>query len=167
MVILGRIFEYLSTLNPNIMKKVLAIACLLSLFSTTQSMSQNIAPESLPASVKSKFNEKFPGAVMPIWKQEAPGFVDVNFTLDKKKYHATFAGHGDWVSTTQYFKVEELPATISTYVSTEFPKGKIISSGLTETKTEKTYEVSVRNSGVLTELVFDLEGKLKFKEQIE
>ncbi len=136
------------------------------LFATT-SFAQTIAPESVPAPVKNKFNEKFPGAVMPQWKQEAPGFVDVSFTWEKKKYHATFAGFGDWVSTTQFMKPEELPATITQYLTNEYPKGKISSSGLTETKTEKTYEVIVRNAGQSTELVFDMEGKLKLKEKIE
>jgi hypothetical protein len=104
---------------------------------------------------------------MPQWKQEAPGFVDVSFTYEKKKYHATFAGFGDWVSTTQFMKPEELPASINEYITKEYPKGKISSAGLTETKTEKTYEVIVKNAGQSTELVFDMEGKLKLKEKLE
>ncbi len=128
---------------------------------------QTIAPESVPATVKTKFNEKFPGAIMPQWKQEAPGFVDVSFTFDKKKYSATFAGYGDWVSTTQYMKPEELPLTIKEYLFKEYPKGKTTSAGLTETKKEKTYEVTVKNAGQSMELVFDLDGKLKLKEKVE
>lgn len=131
------------------------------------SAAQTISPESVPAAVKTKFNEKFPGAVMPQWKQEAPGFVEVSFTYEKKKYNATFAGFGDWVSTTQFLKAEELPATITEYIAKEFPKGKISSAGITETKTAKTYDVIVKQAGQSTELVFDMDGHLKHKEKIE
>lgn len=148
----------------------IATPILILLFSFLVSPSlfaQTIAPESVPASVKNKFNEKFPGAVMPQWKQEAPGFVEVSFTYDKKKYNATFAGFGDWVSTTQFIKPEELPTQITDYIAKEFVKGKIISAGITETKTTKTYEVVVKQSGQSTELVFDMDGSLKHKEKVE
>ncbi len=149
------------------MRILLILTLFIIALTSTISFAQTIAPESVPVAVKNKFNEKFPGAVMPQWKQEAPGFVEVSFTYEKKKHNATFAGFGDWVSTTQFIKPEELPAGITEYIAKEFLKGKINSAGITETKTSKTYDIVVKQSGQSFDVVFDMEGNLKHKEKIE
>ncbi len=83
---------------------------------------QVISEQYVPDIVKNKMQTMFPMAKGTYWKQLAPGFLDAYFTLDKKKYNATFQVTGAWVSTESEIEATELPDTIRHYLNTHTDK---------------------------------------------
>jgi hypothetical protein len=102
------------------MKHLLFI--LISFITISSAGAQAISEQYIPEIVKKKVAEMYPEAKGVYYKQPMPGFLDVYFTLNKKKCNATYQVSGAWVSTEFEVTAEEFPDSARSYLAANTTK---------------------------------------------
>lgn len=144
--------------------KSLMLICLL-LTGAIQTYSQTaINPANIPAVLKDKMNESYPEAKGIYWEQPMPGFIDANFTLDKKKCTATFTPSGAWVSTDFEIDATTFPDSAVHYLMNKEGATKITRYYRNESKAKGIqYSADAKVDGKTFQYIFDKEGGLIMK----
>ena len=142
------------------MKRSLLLSMLvfsIGLFASAQKMSET----EVPNSVKTSFAKMYPG-ITPKWEKEGANY-EAGFKKNDKVMAAVFTANGSLVESEVAIKVEELPATVLTYVKSNY-KDKKIAEAAKITKADGTinYEAEVDGKDV----IFDSNGKF-IKEEMD
>jgi hypothetical protein len=110
------------------------------------------------------FNEKYAGAVNPMWEKKEDGNFKVDFTLEDLAWTALFGPDANWMKTYRILKTEEYPEAINEY----FKKMKLVE--ITEVK--KMIDTDGEKIKVKTMLkeketcfIFDKDGAFLEKEE--
>jgi len=111
---------------------------------------------SVPASVKTAFDQKFTDAKSVKWEKENDTEWEAEFKLKGNEYSANFNADGSWVETEHEIQLAELPALIKTAIETDYPELKIEEIEISEKADGILYEITLE--GVI--LVYNADGKL-------
>ena len=117
--------------------------------------------------VKASFDKKFPNASSVKWDKENDTEWEAEFKNDGISYSANFSTDGTWVETEHKVNKKDLPAEITTVISTDFSGYKIEGIEKFEKPTSSGYDVEIEKGEEILELVFDNSGKLLAKKKIE
>ena len=126
------------------MKKIfsllLAVACV-----AATAHAQNIV---VPAAVKNAFQSKYPDATDVKWGKENSKEFEAEFKLGNTSVSANFKTDGSWVETETVVPITDLPAAVSTAITTKNPGAVITLAEKLDMPGNKTlYEVSFRVNG--------------------
>ena len=129
--------------------------------STIAVQAQKLKLSEVPAAAKAAFAKANPNTAGE-WEKEN-GSYEVNFKKDGKKMSYVINKSGSILETESEMDVNELPATVKTYVK-QYKKGAVPKEAekIVKANGETSYEVKVKNK----ELVFDSNGKM-IKEEVE
>ncbi len=132
------------------------------LFAITMIIATGAMAQKANPAVESAFAKAFPGISVKSWDNEN-GKFEANFTKDGKQMSATFDANGGLEETEMDVAVNELPASITSYVQDHY-KGEEIKEAamITKPNGEKMYEAEVKEM----DLVFDAKGNF-VKEEME
>jgi hypothetical protein len=137
------------------------IVILFSILTFHASFAQMVDAKYVPEAVKKSFAKKFPDAGYVTWSQDVPGFINANFSQDKKKMQAMFINSGGWVSTETTLKEPEFPQEAVNWMKSNFPEAKYTSLTKSETTKGIEYESEIKaKDGNKYRLTFDIEGKM-------
>ena len=142
--------------------KMATVAFLLGFTAFTSVYAQTEVPEAVQAT----FDEMFPDAEEVFWMSEGDEYV-ANFYHDEHSLEASILTSGEWVQTTTYLELEELPKEALGFINKEFGT---LEEYYTITKVQTpelmffTADFEVKGKSVY--LKFDNTGKLLKKEVI-
>lgn len=131
------------------------------------SFAQVVKEADVPAEVKTKMKQMFPGASVIVWSKESPGFINSDFVLDKSRMTAVFSTSGSWVATETQVKREQFPLSIGDYLNTNFPEARVSHCIKASSVKQETYECRVKTKTGDYELVFDTAGNMLMKSAVE
>lgn len=134
------------------MKKLLVAAILFATVSCTA--------QTPPAAVTTAFEKSFPNTTVKKWDKEDGGY-EANFSKDGKSMSATYNADGTWKETETDIKIDELPASVSNYINTNYKGAKIKEAAIVERANGKMYEAEVKGK----DLLFDMNGKFLKQEE--
>lgn len=145
------------------MKKLFGFILLSLLFSYSFAQTA-IAPANVPEILKEKMKEKYPDAKGLYWEQPMPGFVDANFTIDKKQCTATFTPSGSWVSTDFEIDGATFPDSATNYLMHKEGVTKITRYYRNESKAKGVqFSADAKKDGKTFQYIFNKEGRLIMK----
>jgi uncharacterized membrane protein YkoI len=119
--------------------------------------------KTVPAKVKTGFEQKFQNAQQVKWGKENATEWEADFTWHGKAYSANFNEQGKWLETEYRITQSEIPAAVKTSLNKEFPGYKITIAEISETSNSKMYEFDLQKGQQKKEVAFDVNGKLKSK----
>lgn len=123
--------------------------------------------EQAPEVVQKAFDAKFPNAKSVEWDKENDQEWEAEFKMDGKSYSANFSLDGTWLETESEMKAKDLPAKVQEAITTNFSGYKIESAELAESPERTAYEVEIQNDKETLEVVFDANGNVLKKKQVE
>jgi hypothetical protein len=123
--------------------------------------------KNVPVNVRSAFMTKFSNASKVKWSRENNNEWEAEFKLDGKEYSANFDNAGTWMETEYEVSLKDIPAEAKATLDKESAGFKIKESAVTETVEGKAYEFVISKGETEMELVIDINGNLKNKEQIK
>lgn len=103
---------------------------------------------------KKAFSTMFPNANGVKWEKESADEYEANFKLNNVAVSANFKHDGTWVETETAINTKELPAAVTTAISTKYP-------GAVYTRAEK---IEKPGGKILYEAVIKVNGKTKEME---
>lgn len=130
------------------------------LFATVSLLINTACAQEVPENVKSSFNSKFPNATEIKWEQEHKNEWEAEFKVNGVDYSANFNSEGEWKETEHEVKIDQLPKAAQTTLSTEFASYKVIEAEVIETPKFKGFEIKLKNSNSVIEVVMDENGKV-------
>jgi ABC-type glycerol-3-phosphate transport system substrate-binding protein len=143
------------------MKKFLiAFLILLAGFSSTAfSAAKNINEKLIR-----EFKETYPDAVQVDWR-EYPETYTVNFDQGKVKVSIIFNKDGSFISSSRYYKEENLPYYLVAAIRERFPEKKIY--GVTEVSTASNigYYIKLQDAKTWMTVKLDSEGNIRIVEK--
>lgn len=142
------------------MKKYLKLSVLaMSFFATGMAQSKE-KKWKVPDVVKQAFAKNFPGAVAK-WEKEGAQY-EANFKTAGHTMSAVFDSKGTMEESETAISVNELPATVLTYVKNNYKSAKISEAAkITKVNGEINYEAEVKGK----DLIFDTSGKFLKEEK--
>ncbi len=146
------------------MKKLILLLSVI--FASVSANAQKIDNENVPSSVLASFKAKFPIANKVTWEMDYDKY-EVEFTVSKVEFSATFDKDGKWLETETYLKITDLPKPIKESLTKKYGElsGYKIEEGVkAEKEKETTYELEIKRGESLYELIFDENGKLLKEE---
>ena len=135
------------------MKKAILILAMIAI--GVVATAQKVKESAVPAPVKSGFIALYATDKVDKWMKEK-GNYEASFMKDSKKMFVLFKANGDWVETRAQIDASELPAPVTTYVTTTYP-GQTIWDAYKITKSgggDVTYKAEVGKMS----LYFDAHG---------
>jgi hypothetical protein len=115
-------------------------------------------PPVVPAVVTQAFAKDFP-STNATWDAEDGNF-EANFKVKGTETSATYNSSGHRLETEMEMKVSDLPASVVTYVSTNYHGYKVSEAAkMTDDKNVVTYEAEISKDGHSMDLIFDATGK--------
>lgn len=149
------------------MNKSLFALLFVALFASV-AQAQVVRDADVPAVVKSKMTEMFPGATAVVWTRDMPGFINSAFVQNKTKMSATFSTSGSWVSTETFIKQDSLPAAANKFLLTTYADGKVTQCAKSQSVSQQTFECRVKSKTAGEyDIVFDLQGNVLMKTAVE
>lgn len=136
---------------------------------TTSLMAQKLKTDDVPGDVTQSFQSEYPNAKLSFWSLEDNQYI-ATFKDDGSEGKAYFSNDGTWKKTTYAIPVNELPLSISQYVTTNYPYYEVSVCFLQEMpKVSTHYYLQVRYPEVgskdkPSELTFDYIGNLIKRE---
>lgn len=130
--------------------------------------SNDILPGSakVPAEILNDFTDRHPDAQDVEWEKEADmweGEFEENGVEVSILYDADF----NWVRTEREISVDDLPASVTEYIATNFPEGEMEEAELFESRDEgDMYIVEVEQGEKEYELFFTLDGDF-IRQEVE
>jgi len=137
---------------------VLAAAALISF----SACGQNI--KNLPVTVKTAFEQKFPGTQKVKWGKETTNEWEAEFIFNGKAYSANYTSDGTWMETEYSVSGSEIPAVVKKTLENEFPGYKLLGSDISETPKGKVYEFDIKTGNIKKEVALNTDGTLVKKE---
>ncbi|MGI9541736.1 MAG: PepSY-like domain-containing protein [Cyclobacteriaceae bacterium] len=142
------------------MKKTLLVLMAGLLVCAFQTMAQeNEIPEAVSAALQAKYSN----AENVEWHAKKDKFKAA-FNVKGKKMNAVFSSSGEWMKTYKHLSVEELPATITAYVSEQLEGYEITSAYIMKDPEGKSYSIKASKGEEIVKLAFDIEGNFLSKE---
>ena len=132
------------------LKGLLSIA----LFCTLSCTAQDV-----PAAVKKSFEKNFPGIAVKKWDKENDKY-EANFIENGKTMSATFTADGALKETETDINIEDLPATVTSYIKSNYKNATIKEAAVIVRGDSKMYEAEVKGK----DLLFDEQGKFLKEE---
>lgn len=121
----------------------------------TFSYGQKINVADVPPVVKQAFEKKFAGVKEVKWEKE-DGKFEVNFEQNKQEMSAVFTSTGALEETEVEIKSNELPSSVTTYISKYYKGSKVTEAAkITKANGDVNYEAEVKGK----DLIFDVNGK--------
>jgi hypothetical protein len=118
------------------------------------SLSSNCQSITVPATVKSAFNTKYPNAANVKWGKENAKEYEAEFKLNGTNVSANFGLDGSWVETETVIKIADLPAPVTAAVKKKY-------AGAVITMAEK---LEMPGGKLLYEATFKVNGKKRSME---
>ena len=122
--------------------------------------------EKVPAEISEDFSSRHPDASDVEWEKEGDmweGEFEENGVEVSILYDADF----NWVRTEREVSVDDLPASVTEYIATNFPDGEVEEAELFESRDEgEGYIVEVEQGGKEYELFFTLDGDF-IRQEVE
>ena len=140
--------------------KTIIIILMAILLST--SYAQNLKIKDVPRNVRDKFSSSYSKATDVKWTKEKSGY-EASFKNGKIDMSVNFDEKGNVVETETGIKLSELPVEVRESVAKNYSKYKITEAVKIEAKGMITYEVEVRRSKGIIDLIYDEHGDLKSK----
>lgn len=115
----------------------------------------------VPESVKTAFEEKYPGEKHSKWKTDRNGNFESHFKKDGKEYRADFSPQGEWIETERSIKKKELPELVRQILKSDYDDYEIVE--LEETRHHSKglfYDVELKKDGKKQDVEFNVAGKI-------
>lgn len=115
----------------------------------------------VPESVKTGFEEKYPGEKHSKWKTDRNGNFESHFKKDGKEYRADFTPEGEWIETERSIKKKELPELVRQKLKSDYDDYEIVE--LEETRHHSKglfYDVEIKKDGKKQDVEFNVNGKI-------
>lgn len=90
----------------------------------------------------------YPGAVITEIDREEHGYIEVEFTHDKKRKEMTFDASSQWVSTRWDVHRSELPAAVIKQLEKSYTGWRIDDAEYVETPTARWYDIELEKTGI-------------------
>jgi len=145
------------------MKKII-LAVIVAAFFTLNTHAQTSKEVTLK--VKTAFAQKFPTATKAKWDRENEKEWEVEFKMEGRSYSANYDNEGNWMETEYAITNAEIPAAVQSSLDKDFAGYRINASEISETVDGKVYEFILKKTGEKIEVAFDINGKLKSKEDV-
>ena len=127
-----------------------------SLLMATQACSVNV-----PKEVKDAFAKKFPAVKWEKWSKENDKTLEAEFVLDGKKLSALFSLDGLWMETEEEIAVDKLPQPVKATLEAKFAKMPVKEcEKVTKSDSTLTYELEIKTSEGVKEIVFNTQGEV-------
>lgn len=102
----------------------------------------------VPATVTTAFNTKYPGAANVKWGKESAKEYEAEFKLNGTNVSANFGSDGNWVETETVINVADLPAAVTAAINKKYPGATIIMAEKSEEPGDKVlYEATIKVNG--------------------
>jgi hypothetical protein len=112
-----------------------------------------------PQKVANALKQKFPSAENIVWyKGRLTKLWEANFELNKNKATASFTSDAKWLETTLEIPESELIEIIKSAVTRDYPKCKILSAVINESKSFTWYLVKIQCGNNVLEESYDYHG---------
>ena len=148
------------------MKKILIVS--IGLLMVSNLFAQKIAPDNVPADVRSTFKNKYSSAEKVSWQLDYDNYV-AEFTFLNSKMSSMFDKEGNWLETHYFIKSTELPKEVKDSVTKQF--GTLLSMYTIEDaeKIESKdkdlyYKLEVEKAGTTYNMMYSENGKTLKKE---
>jgi hypothetical protein len=142
--------------------KALKISVLLGIAAAS---SVYISLQDVPEKVKLAFTNQFPNATSAQWEKESEAGWEVDFKLKEVSYSANYLNDGSWLETEYEIGEEELPETVITTLSREFPGYEIDEVEKVESSNGFAFEIELEKGNDEVELLIDSLGEIISREQ--
>lgn len=141
------------------MKKLIMMSTLVATIGFA-ACAQKLDASKVPASVKTAFVKRFPGAIAE-WGKENAKEYEAEFKFNGKAASANFLTDGSWVETEMEINMSELPAAVTAAVKTKHP-GATISKvyKIDNAKGELTYETEIKTGNKKQEMILKADGTI-------
>ena len=115
----------------------------------------------VPETVKTAFNERFPGATNVKWDKENSKELEANFRFNNTNVSANFGLDGSWVETETTIPADELPVPVKNAIDKLYPGAVFIQTEKLDKPDSKIfYEAHIKINGKKKELVFNQDGSM-------
>jgi hypothetical protein len=134
------------------MKNTLTLALAMIFFSAANA--QKLAENNVPDLVKSSFKKQFPNVKKVVWEKEKANF-EAEFELNETEQSAVFDEKGSLIETEVEIEINQLPATINTYMQKNYVGQKIKEAAkIIDANGKVSYEAEIKGM----DLIFDERG---------
>lgn len=138
------------------MKAILIMAASVLTFSCANAQKMNEAD--VPASVKSGFSKKYPGAKVEKWEKEGVDY-EAEFDLNKVESSAVFDANGTFKELEQEIKTSELPKAVTDYCTKTYAGYKLSEAAkITDANGKVMYEAEMSKGKEHFDALFDDKG---------
>lgn len=119
---------------------------------------QKMNESDVPASVKSAFAKKYPGAKVEKWEKEGADY-EAEFDLNKVEYSAVFDSNGTFKELEQEIKTSTLPKAVTDYCTKTYAGYKLTEAAKIIDSTGKVmYEAEMSKGKEEFDVIFDHKG---------
>ena len=128
---------------------------------------QKMNEADVPASVKSAFAKKYPGAKVEKWEKEGADY-EAEFDLCKVESSAVFDANGNFKELEQEIKSSELPKAVKDYCAKMYAGYKLSEAAkITDSNGKVMYEVEMSKGKEEFDVIFDDKGNFIKKSDPE
>lgn len=138
------------------MKKFSVLAGAILLLFSAVGFAQDLKSNKIPPVVKSSLQNKYPEAKNVSWEKEK-GNYEANWGGKSGEDNSVqFTPAGEFIEIVKAIPINQLPASVNTYVKQHYKGAKITEAGkVTDAKGKQSYEAEVNRKDV----IFDESGK--------
>ncbi len=128
------------------------------LLNVSLASAQKINEADVPASVKSAFAKKYPGAKVEKWEKEGADY-EAEFDLSKVESSAVFDVNGNFKGLEQEIKSSELPKAVTDYCAKTYAGYKLTEAAkITDSTGKVMYEAEMSKGKEEFDVIFDDKG---------
>lgn len=137
------------------------------LLNVSLASAQKMNEADVPASVKSAFAKKYPGAKVEKWEKEGADY-EAEFDLSKVESSAVFDANGNFKELEQEIKSSELPKAITDYCAKTYAGYKLTEAAkVTDSNGKVMYEAEMSKGKEEFDVIFDDKGNFIKKSDPE
>ena len=128
------------------------------LLNVSLASAQKINEADVPASVKSAFAKKYPGAKVEKWEKEGADY-EAEFDLSQAESSAVFDVNGNFKGLEQEIKSSELPKAVTDYCAKTYAGYKLTEAAkITDSTGKVMYEAEMSKGKEEFDVIFDDKG---------
>lgn len=126
---------------------------------------QKIKSSSVPAAVKSGFNQKFPNVKKAKWEMETASVYEAEFKQNGEEISANFDANGTWLETETEMEAKDLPKPVMDKLKADFNGYEIEEANKVESATLGSYyEVEIEKGESNWEILIKEDGTILEKK---
>lgn len=126
---------------------------------SVQVYAQKISADKVPDAVVNAFKAKFPQVANPEWEIEHDKNYEAGFRQNDKKHSVVFDASGTWIESETEMKKSDLPESVTTSISKEFPGFEVEEADQVESSIHgNCYEVEIEKDKENIELILSANG---------